>query len=132
MGHLPEKKLCSLQKIQNRAFYLVESTPTKDQMPLARVNVDKIITYDWTIMAQKILGEKCPESSKGGLTYMAQISKYETRWNDLQMLKLQLDISKKRFSYVGAEVWNEVPNEIKNAESTHLFKQEMKIYLLDQ
>ena len=31
-GHLLEKKLCSLQKIQDRAFYLIESASIKDKM----------------------------------------------------------------------------------------------------
>ena len=43
-GLIPEIKLCSLQKIHNRAFYLIESAPMKDQIPSARPNVDKIIS----------------------------------------------------------------------------------------
>ena len=35
-------------------------------------------------------------------------------------------------SYVGAKVWNEIPNYIRNVESTHLFKHKMKTYLLGQ
>ena len=68
-GHLPEKKLCSLQKIQDRAFYFIESSPMKDQVPSARLNIDKISTYDQAIMVHKILKEKCPENLIGKFAY---------------------------------------------------------------
>ena len=62
-----------------------------------------------------------------------KISKYETRRiNDLQVPKPRLEISKKSFSYVGTKVWNDIPNDIRNVESTHLFKQKMKTYLFGQ
>ena len=58
-GHLTEKKLCTLQKIQNRAFHLIESAPIKDRIPSARLDVEKTINYDRTIMVHKILKEMC-------------------------------------------------------------------------
>ena len=84
-GHLPEKKLCVLQKIQDRAFHLIESAAIKDRIPSARLDVEKIITYDRSIMVHKILKEMCPENLKGKLTRRNKISKYVTRRiNDLQ------------------------------------------------
>ena len=122
-GHLPEKKLCALQKIQNRAFYLIESAPVKDNIQTARLSVQKLMTYDRATMVHKILKEMCPETLKGKLI-RTHISKYETRRiNDLQIPKLRLELSKKSFSSVGAKVWNDIPNDIRNVESSHLFKQ---------
>ena len=72
--HLPEKKLCSMQKIQDRAFYLIESAPLKDQIPSARLNVNKPITYYPAILVHKILREKCPENLKRKFTYRILIS----------------------------------------------------------
>ena len=46
--------------------------------------------------------------------------------------KPRLEISKRSFSYVGAKVWNDIPNAIRNAESTHLFKHKTKTHLLGQ
>ena len=68
---------------------------------------------------------------KGKFTYRTQISKYKTRRvNDVP--KPQLEISRKRFSYVDAKVWNEIQKEIGNVESTHFFKLKMETYLMDQ
>ena len=77
-GHLPEKKLCALQKIQNRAFYLIESAPIKDNIPTARLSVEKLMTYDRATMVHKILKEMCPEILKGKFIRRTHISKYET------------------------------------------------------
>ena len=44
-GHLPGRKLCALQKIQNRAFYLIESAPIRDRIPSARLNLEQLLLY---------------------------------------------------------------------------------------
>ena len=75
-------------------------------------------------MVHKTLREKCPENHKGKFINLTQFSKYENRrLNNLQLSRPLLEISKKRFSYVGAKIWNEIPNNVRNMESTHLFKQ---------
>ena len=82
-------------------------------------------------MVHKILKEMCPEILKGKFIKRTHISKYETRrLNDLQIPKLEL--SKKCFSYVRAKDWNDIPNDIRNGESTDLLKRKMKTYLLGQ
>ena len=109
----------------------VEQVNTK--MPSKRLSVEKLITYDRAIMVHKILRKRCPENLKGKFTRRNQISKYETsRMPDLQIPKPRLKLSKRRFSYVGAKVWNGNPNAIRNVESTHLFKDKMKTHLLGQ
>ena len=78
----------------NREFYLIESAPSKDNIPSAKINVEKVIIYDWAIMVHKFLGEMCPESPKGKFTKGSQASKYETRRiNDIQIPKQRLEIS---------------------------------------
>ena len=69
---------------------------------------------------------------KGKFMRRNQISKYETRKkHDLQIPKRRLELSKRSFSYVGAKVWNDdIPNAIRNVESTHLSKHKMKTHLL--
>ena len=102
-------------------------------MPSKRLSVEKIITYDRAIMVHKILRKRCPESLKGKFMRRNQILKYETRrMHDLQIPKPRLELSKRSFSYVGAKVWNDIPNAIRNVESTHLFKHKMKTHILGQ
>ena len=102
-------------------------------MPSKRLSVEKINTYDRAIMVHKILRKRCPQNLKGKLTRRNQISKYETRrMHDFQIPKPRLELSKRSFTYVGAKIWNDIPNAIRNVESTHLFKHKMKIHLLGQ
>ena len=106
IGFICLKKLCSLQTVQNRAFYLIEAVPIKDQIPSERENVEKSITYDRAIIVHKILKKKCPENLKGKFTRRTQLSKYETRKiNDLQLPTPLLELSKKslrrRCKYLG-------------------------------
>ena len=77
----------------------------------------RFIAYaDRAIMVHKFLREK--------FTKRIQISKYETRRTDnLPIYRARLEISKMKLSYVGAKVWNEIPNHLGNDESTHLLKQ---------
>ena len=85
---------CSLQKIQDRAFHLIESPPIKDKMASKRLSVEKIITYDRAIMVHKILRKRYPGNLKGKFTRRNQISKYETRrMYDLQIPKLRSEFS---------------------------------------
>ena len=75
------------------------------------------MTYDQAMMVKKIARKICPGNLKEKLTNRTQISKYKTcRMNDLQIPRSRLEISKKRFSYVGAKVGNNIPNNIRNVE----------------
>ena len=86
------------------------------------------------MMVHKILNEQCPEILKQKFTKRFHVSKYETRRaNDLQILRPRLEITKKKsFSYKGAKVWNDIPNNIRNVESAALFKQQVRNYFLVQ
>lgn len=82
-------------------------------------------------MAHKTLREKSPENLERMFPNRTQISKYETRrMDELQIPRPRLEISKKRFLYVGARVWNEISNEIRNVERAQLFKQKNENLIL--
>ena len=63
-GQLPETKLCTLQKLQNRGIYLIESAPIKQQIPSAWLNIEKLIAYDHAVMVHEIRKKKCTENLK--------------------------------------------------------------------
>ena len=42
------------------------------------------------------------------------------------MKTIRLEITKKSFSYKGAKVWNDIPNNIRNVESAALFKKQAR------
>ena len=108
MGSSTRKETQRIPKDTKKAFYLIESAPINDKTLTKRLSIEKIIKYD-------------------------HISKYETRrTNDLQIPKLLLELSKESFSCVSAKVLNDIPNDIRNMESTGLVKHKLKTYLLDQ
>ena len=52
--------------------------------------------------------------------------------NDLQVPKPRLELPRKRFSYKGVKVWNDIPNNIRNVESAAIFKKWVRNYFLGQ
>ena len=131
--HLSAAKLNNLQKLQDRAITLIQSAPIKDRIPSATLSVHELIKLDQGMMVHKILNEQCPEILKQKFTKRSRISKYETRKaNDLQIPRPRLEITKKNFSYKGAKVWNDIPNNIRNVESAALFKKQARNYILGQ
>ena len=77
--------------------------------------------------------EMFPENFKRKFTNRTKISKYETlRTNDMQIPRAQLDISIREIFISRRKSLNEIPKDIRNVESTHLLKQKLKTYLLDQ
>ena len=83
------------------------------------------------MMMHKILNEQCPEILQRNFTKRSQVSKYETRRaNDLQIPRPRLEMTKKSFSYKGAKVWNDIPNNIRTVESAKLFKKQVRNYFV--
>ena len=92
------------------------------------------ITFDGYQSVEK---QKVPGTFSGTLskkfTKRSQVSKYETRRaNDLQIPRPRLEITKKSFSYKGANVLNDIPNNIRNVEPTALFKSRLETIFLGQ
>ena len=84
-------------------------------------------------MVHKILNGQCPDTLNQKFKRRSQISKYEARRvNDLQVPKPMLELTRKSFSYTGAKVWNDIPNNIRNVESAALFKKQVRNYFLGQ
>ena len=54
------------------------------------------------------------------------------RLNDLQVPRPRIEITRKSFSYQGAKVWNDIPNNIRDVESISIFKKQLRNYLLGQ
>ena len=52
--------------------------------------------------------------------------------NDLQVPRPRLEITRKSFSYKGANVWTDIPNNIRSVESAAFFKKQIRSYILCQ
>ena len=82
-------------------------------------------------MAYKIMNNLCPNSLLGKFTTRSQTSAYVTRkCQDIDILKRNLEFSKKGFLYPGAKVWNDVPLDVRNSPTILTFKKKLKDYLL--
>ena len=120
-GHLSATKLSKLQRLQDRAI------APSDRMSSAILSVHKLIKLDQAVMVHKFLNGQCPQVLKQTFTKRSQVSKYETRRSDdLQVPRTRLEITEKSFSYKGAKVWNEIPNNIRNVDSATAFKKQAK------
>ena len=67
-GRLSATKLNKLQRLQDRAIALIQSTPIKDRMPSATLSVHEFIKVDQAVMVHKILNGQCPQVLKGQVT----------------------------------------------------------------
>ena len=60
-GTLPSIKLSTLQKYQNRAFNLIESSKMKDTYNRNVLDVRELMLFDRAVMTFKIVNMLCPE-----------------------------------------------------------------------
>ena len=129
-GSLSNTKLDHLQRLQNRARTLIESSRLKDGWACNWLSVSNLIKFDRALMIYKILNGLCPESLNGKLITRSQISKYQTRnQQDLDIPRLNLEFSKTSFFYTGAKAWNEIPLQIRLSSNVFTFKKKLKEFL---
>ena len=95
---------------------LIESSNAKDGWTCNWLSVSNLIKYDKAVMAYKIMNNLCPNRLQGKFTTRSQISAYATRnCRDIDIPKGNLEFSKKSFLYSGAELWNDIPLDIRNS-----------------
>ena len=129
-GSLPESKLQALQKLQNRAWSLINTAKQKDSWNHNWMDVKQLIDYDRSVMMYKILHKRCPESLTNNFEKRSTISMRETRnSNDLNIPKVRLEQTKKGFNFSGVKVWNKIPANIREKPSLSQFKNHLKKHL---
>ena len=119
-GSLPNTQLQTLQRLQNRAFSIIEDARLKDLWTNNGLNVDQIIHFDRSVMTYKIINKQCPESLWDKCTQRNKISRYNTRNNrDLDIPKFKLECTKRGFHLSGLKAWNEIPIETRETPFCH-------------
>ena len=78
-GSLSNTKLDHLQRLQNRARTLIESSRLKDGWTCNWLSVSNLIKFDRATMIYKILNGLCPENLNGKLITRSKTSNYQTR-----------------------------------------------------
>ena len=91
-GSLSNTKLDHLQRLQNRARTLIESSRLKDGWICNWLSVSNLIRFDRAIMIYEILNGLCPKNLNAKLITRSQISKYQPRnQQDLDIRRLNLE-----------------------------------------
>ena len=132
-GSFSNIKLDHLQRLQNRARTLIESSRLKDGWRCAWLSVSSLIEYDRAIMIYKITNDLCPDSLKGRFSTTSQLSNYRLRNSlDIDMPRQNLEFSKRSYYYSATKVWNEIPPNIRQSPTIYTFKKKLKDFLLNR
>ena len=81
----------------------------------------------------KILNDQAPEEFKHIFQPVSSMHGYHTRAsqnNNLHLPQLNLKSAQGAISYAGVNIWNDIPPEIKKAESIVTFKKQFKEHLI--
>ena len=121
-----------LQKLQNRAARILMSANYDSNLndlfralrwrKLCHQRLEKK-----SIMLYKILHDMTPEYLRSGFVFRDSVNSYHLRntENALALPKPRTDYLKRSFSYSGAQLWNSLPLELRQATSLRDFKNEL-------
>ena len=127
-GSLSDTKIEALQRLQNRAFDIIDSSRLKSLWERRSLNVNQVMNFDRSLMTYKIVNNLCPYILQNKFQERSSISKYNTRnKRDLHLQRPSLECVKKSFFYTGARAWNSIPQSIKDARSVVAFKKDRKL-----
>ena len=130
-GSISSSELQALQRLQNRALSIIERARFKDTWPKKWLSVVNLIRFDRCVMVYKIVNKQCPESLWNMFQQRCSISHHITRiYGDLDVPKLNLELTKKGFHYSGIKAWNDIPVNIRELPSLRLFKTHLKRHLM--
>ena len=91
-GSLFETKITALQRLQNRAFEIIQGLKIKDSLIRPTFSIDQMFQFDRSVLMYKIINKICPESLHDKFAERSSISKYDTRnKTDLQIPRLNDD-----------------------------------------
>ena len=115
-GRLSNTKKESLQRLQDRAISIIETSRTKDGWSHNFLSTEQLVMFDCAVMAYKIMNRLCPENLWNKFQRRSQYSSYNTRFcRDLRIPRYNLEYAKKGFSYSALKAWNEIPISIMHA-----------------
>ena len=130
-GSLTHSKKESLQRLQDRAIFIIETARIKDKWSNNLLSAEQLVMFDRAFMAYKIMNRLCPENLWNKFQRRSHYSNYSTRFcRDLQIPRYNLEYAKKGFSYSALKVWNEIPISIRELPTLCRFKKQLKMHLM--
>ena len=138
-GQCNESLKDRLQVLQNRAVRAIAGQKFEhaDHAKLLRdydlLSVRNLIKLDMGVCMYKIQNDLAPEEFKNFFQPIGDVHGYNTRSvvnDDLHIPRLNIKQGQGAISYSGVKVWNDIPPEIRNAESINTFKVNFKKYIM--
>ena len=136
---LPDTLLCKLQRVQNAAARLITRTQRRDHitpvlMELHWLPVEQRLTYKILLYTFKATKGDAP-SYIGDLLEVHQPTR-NLRSNARSLLVVPktrtVTYGDRSFSSAAANLWNDIPESMKNANSIDIFKRQLKTRLFTQ
>ena len=126
-GGCDKGDLNSLQVLQNKAAQIVTRSPprsARDPMfdKLKWLTVNQLIAYHTALQVFRIRINDEPE-------YLAKILKKDNRNENIVVTNTELTLAKRSFTFRGAELWNCLPNSIRNQTNIGGFKKMLRIWV---
>ena len=130
-GSLSNTKISTFQRLQNRAFDIIEASKIKNSLIRPTFSIDQMFQFDMSVLMFKIINKICPESLHDKFAERSTISKYVTRnKTDLQIQRLNLDFSRKSFNCTGLKTWYSIPTHLRESNTLTRFKNGLKDHFL--
>ena len=130
-----------LQTMQNRAARIITNATydNTDNAKLLRqlnwLNVSQLIDFETASLMYGIENGLAPVHLKQMFVKSEDLHSYDTRSvnsGNFHLPKRRLNIGQTAFSFHRASLWNQLPYEIKKAQSLESFQELMKGYLMNQ
>ena len=99
------------------------------------LNIRHLIDYDLGVLMYKTINEHGPETFKELFKDVSNVHQHNTRsaeQGNLVISRKNTSIGQQAISYAGAKLWNDIPPEIRNAQSIDTFKARLKDYFLNK
>ena len=134
-GTCNSSSLDRLQVLQKRASRTVAGVKYEgtDHAKLLKeldwVNVRELIEYDTASLVYKIENDLASTQMKNMFMKSSEVHAYSTRSaasGDFHLPKRNLNIGKASFSYHGVYIWNQLPVQIREAQSIKCFQNCLK------
>ena len=138
-GQCGETLKDKLQALQNRALRTIagqkfeHADHSRLLVGYGLLSVQNLIKMDMGICVYKILNDQAPEEFKHIFQPVSSMHGYQTRSsqnNNLHLPQLNLKSAQGAISYAGVKIWNDIPPEIRKAESIVTFKKQFKEHLM--
>lgn len=126
-----------LQKIQNRAMRAIlrcdRYTPIKSMLEaLCFMSIQQRIYYNTCILVYKIVNNRAPDYLTREIRLTGNDHNYNTRnRGQIEIKYCRKKTAEKSLTQSGVRMYNQLPNEIRNAETVNSFKRKLKEYVRD-